>query len=67
MSILERVRGELLARKNSGDWDRIASSAGVSYKTITRLAHGHEDNPRLQTIERVAAAIDALQSVGAEP
>jgi transcriptional regulator with XRE-family HTH domain len=60
MSILQQVRTDLLARKNSGDWDRVAAAAGVSYKTITRLAHGHEDNPRLQTIERVAAALKSL-------
>lgn len=44
---------ELKARRS--EWDRIATESGVSRKTFEKIAHGYTSNPRLSTVERLAA------------
>lgn len=44
---------ELKSRRS--EWDRIASESGVSRRTFEKIAHGNTLNPRLATVERLAA------------
>jgi len=52
---VERLRERLLRRR--GEWKEIAAVAGVSYRTVRRIAKGERRDVLLSTVEAVQAAL----------
>lgn len=53
---------DIVARLNTlghSQWQAIADGAGVPLSTIRKVAYRHTSNPRVQTLERIAAALNA--------
>jgi hypothetical protein len=59
------IVANLNALKGSGALKRIAQISGVDYSTIVRIARGEIPNPGVITCERIAAAIQAIDSAEA--
>lgn len=56
--ILTFVRRRLDSSR--GDWPAIAASSGVPYHTLTKIAQGIVENPRINTVQRL---LDLFQSI----
>jgi predicted transcriptional regulator len=54
---LREIRQLLDARK--GQWPRIASESGVPYSTLSKIAQGFIDNPRIETVDKLLAVLKA--------
>ena len=52
---LREVREALNARK--GEWHEIATSAGVPYSTLAKVAQGFTPDPRISTVESLRRAV----------
>lgn len=50
----------LNAHKGDGTWLAVAKLAGVHYDTIARIARKDMKAPSVQSIERIAAALERL-------
>lgn len=55
--ILDFVRRKL--EEQRGTWVTIANDSGVPYHTLTKIAQGQVENPRIQTVQRL---VDFFQS-----
>lgn len=42
-------------QKRKGQWPALAQASGVSKRTFEKIAHGKTKNPRIDTVERLAA------------
>lgn len=56
--ILAFVRRRLDASR--GEWTLIASNSGVPYHTLTKIAQGAVENPRIHTVQRL---VDLFQAI----
>lgn len=56
MSLHETVVLGLLKLPRN-EWPLIAEAADVPLATIQKVAHGHTKNPRIQTVEKLAAVL----------
>ena len=54
---LREVRELLHARK--GDWPALARQAGVPYSTMSKIAQGFIENPRIETVDKLLAVLRA--------
>lgn len=50
--MLAFVKQKLEERR--GGWQRIADDSGVPYHTLTKIAQGVVDDPRIRTVQRLA-------------
>lgn len=57
--ILTFVRRKL--SESRGSWVEVARDSGVPYHTLTKIAQGHVENPRIATVQRL---IDHFNGVG---
>ena len=66
---LEAVRRELRERleKRKGDWPRIASTADISHSWLSQFVRHKIPNPGLETLSRLAAALDAVPATQGGP
>jgi predicted transcriptional regulator len=56
--IIDMVVTQLLARR--GDWRMLCAISKVPYSTVTKIAQGVTQNPRIQTVQ---ALLDAFEYV----
>ena len=56
--ILTFVRRRLDSSR--GDWPAIAASSGVPYHTLTKIAQGTVENPRINTVQQLLDFFQAL-------
>jgi predicted transcriptional regulator len=54
---LLRMRELLAARK--GSWPDIAVTSGVPYSTLSKIAQGFIDNPRIETVDKLMSVLQA--------
>ena len=70
MELHEHTSGQLLdyARKRladlRGDWERVATVAGVPYFTISKIAQGKTTNPRIDTFLPLMAVLKNHEATG---
>ncbi len=48
------------AHKGDGTWLEVAKLSGLHYDTVARIARGAMGAPSVQTVEKIAAALDTL-------
>ncbi|MFD1216385.1 hypothetical protein [Microbulbifer celer] len=54
--LLQQVKAKLRDRR--GEWRQIAEASGVPYFTLAKVASGATDNPRWQTLSRLAEHLE---------
>lgn len=57
---LALVKQKLEERR--GDWQRIADDSGVPYHTLTKIAQGVVQDPRIRTVQKLADYFGGLTS-----
>lgn len=69
MGTLNDLKLRLEECKGTGRWRLVATQAGCHYYTLARIARGDLDNPGIQLVERLFAALDATvhQPISAVP
>lgn len=60
MNDLSRVPAALLERR--GQWSAIAKRAGVNFYTVQRIAKGKTTNPGIETLRKIADALEPEQA-----
>lgn len=58
---MDTLRGDL--DRARGTWPKIAAETGVDYFTIARIARGVTERPRIDTVEKIRAWLDANRPV----
>lgn len=56
----------LAAHKGGGTWAAVSKLSGVHYDTVARIARGKMETPSVQTVEKIAAALETLNLVPAK-
>jgi predicted transcriptional regulator len=41
-------------RENVGRWKEIAQASGVPYSTVAKIGQGATDNPRIESVQKLA-------------
>lgn len=57
MEDLSSLPAALMQRR--GQWTAIAERAGVNFYTVQRIARGKTRNPGIETLRKIAAALEA--------
>jgi hypothetical protein len=59
MTSLDQLRTDLLARR--GTWPAIKAHTGLSYSWISKFAHNKIPSPRVISIDKLMAALEATR------
>ena len=62
-STLEVLKARLATKK--GRWPDVAKASGVPVSTVRKIAQGHTENPRIDTVDRLTRALDLAERVAA--
>lgn len=49
-------------RENVGRWPQIAEASGVPYSTVAKIGQGETENPRVESVQRLADYFSGRQS-----